>query len=87
MITIGFERVKLEEIYVSNIALKAMPKEVLAKVNDTVVKLTDNKCHLDQLSCTSSIGSMQDPFLIVVQHTATDVIVKVYENKLVTTSC
>lgn len=84
MITISFERVKLEEICISNTALNAMPKEVLAKVNDIVVKLTNNKCHIDQLSCTSSVGSMQDPFLVVVQHTATDVIIKIYENKLVT---
>lgn len=85
MITISFERVKLEEICISNIAIKAMPKEVLAKVNDIVVKLTNNTCYIEQLSCTSSIGRMQDPFLIVVQHTATDVIVKVYENKLIIT--
>lgn len=87
MITIGFEKVELEEICVSNIALKAMPKEVLAKVNDIVGKLTNNKCYIEQLVCTSSIVRMQDPFSVVVKHTATDVIVKVYENKLVTTVC
>lgn len=85
MITINYERVKLEEICVSNMALQVMLKEVLAKVNDIVVKLTNNKCYIDQLACTSSIGRMQDPFLVIVKHTATDVIVKVYENKLVTT--
>lgn len=85
MITVSFERVKLEEICISNVAIKVMPKEVLTKVNDTVGKLTNNKCHVDQLACTSSIGSMQDPYLVVVQHTTTDVIVRVYENKLITT--
>lgn len=85
MITISFEKIKVEEIYISNIALKAMPKEVLAKVNDIVVKLTNNKCHIDQLSCTSSVGSIEDPFLLVIQHTNTNVVVKIYENKLVTT--
>jgi hypothetical protein len=82
MVTINFERAKLEEICISNVAIKAMPKEVLAKVNDIVGKLTNNKCHIDQLSCTSSIGGMEDPYLVAIQHTANDVFVKIYEKRL-----
>ena len=84
MITINFERIKLEEIYISRIAFKVMPAEVLAKVNDIITKLTNNNCHIDKLDFTTSVGFMEDPYHAVIQHTNENIIVKIYENRLVT---
>lgn len=85
MITINFERVLVEEITVSNLALRIMPKEVLTKVNDIVTKVTNNHCRLESLSPTSAIGTMNAPYDMMVKHSNTAVTISITMNKLVTT--
>lgn len=85
MITINFERVLVEEITVSNLALRIMPKEVLGKVNDIVTKVTNNHCRVESLSPTSAIGTMNAPYNMMIKHSNTAVTISITMDKLVTT--
>lgn len=85
MITINFEKHLVEEIIISNLALRIMPKEVLTKVNDIVTKVTNNHCRVESMNPTSVLAFVNAPYNMMVQHSNTAIKISITENKLVTT--